>query len=115
MVRIDFADPDFVIWSPSAVTINYMLHYEEAELFVPVATLNMAINRQLAIHFEKKPALYHYRELLCRDYGIHRGHTDYASPDLRASLQAAIKIYVAFVRTKAYNGHQVCLFTILIS
>jgi hypothetical protein len=104
-VKIDFNEPDFVILQSASVLTGHTLVYEEATLYVPVATLNQEINKNLLQHLKSEDALYNYRELVCQTHAIHRGHLIYASPDLRAPTQAAIKIYVAFVRAKAYLGN----------
>ena len=100
-------DPDFIMWRPKTETADHMLFFEECTLYVPVGQLNMEINRSLAQHLKAESAIYSFRELVCNNHAISKGHLTYESPDLRAPAQAAIKIYVAFVKATAFLGKQV--------
>jgi hypothetical protein len=83
-----------------------MLDIKSVRLFMPVAQLNLAIHTHLQNELTKAAALYYYREMRCVTHPINKGSHTYQSPELRAPTQAAMKIFVAFVKRSAKQGHQ---------
>jgi hypothetical protein len=105
IIQLFFSNPDFAVWSPAGVE-DHMLKIEKCTLYVPVAMLNAEINNRLEHELNQRAALYHFRELRCQVHPINAQVMTFESPELRAPTQAAIKIYVAFVKRSAFEGSQ---------
>jgi hypothetical protein len=106
IIHLDFANPDFAVWSPKEITTDYMLKIEKVTLYVQVAQLNLQINNTLQEELTKKSAQYYFREWRCQTHPVAKDRSNFESPELRAPTQASIRIYVAFVKRTAYDGHQ---------
>jgi hypothetical protein len=107
-LKLEFNKENFYMWKPSTGELkNYMLKIESCHIYVPMAQLNIKILNVLNAALKKEPAQYNYRELRCTTYPITAKRNTWESPDLRSTSQVVLKIYVAFVTSKAFNGDQV--------
>jgi hypothetical protein len=111
LIDLEFTkSDDFPIWCPAGlVSAEYKLVVEQCVLYVPVAKLNAAIDKALTDKMSKDKAGYYYREMTCAKHPINAGTSHYESGEIRPPGQATLKVFIAFVKRRAFEGHQVSI------
>jgi hypothetical protein len=99
--------PGFALWSKGVGSV-YRLKVDSAKIHVWTGLLNARICTEIQHQLNKKAARYHFREMACVPYTIPKGTTSYETP-LNILKVPGIKIYVAFVIKKAFDGDQVII------
>jgi hypothetical protein len=103
-LEIFWSRSNFTLWQPKADRKSYLLVPETAVLHVEVANLNPQLKIDLDKRFASHPIIYRFNDMVCLHENIGSGTTGHISFDLMKMRRTPLKIFVAFVKSSAFNG-----------
>jgi hypothetical protein len=105
-IEINWKENAFTLWQPSEQAGSFKLVPETATLYVETATLAPTLKVDLDAKFLKHNVTYRYTDLICESEVIGTGASRYQTQNLIKISRTPLKIFVGFVKSKAFNGHK---------